>query len=99
MGKILFFVTCWNVFLRERKSSLLLVCEVKEEMVYLRFKSGKTIQFPTKISEKTIGFRNPVILCVRRVGHSCFISSTTSFELKGKASLKLDPGNLGNARF
>ena len=48
---------------------------------------------------KTLGFRNPVVSCVVRVGILVSFSLTTCFELKGKASLKLDHGNLGNARY
>ena len=52
--ELVFFVICWSVFSKKRKSiCLVLVCEVMENNMYLKFKSGKITDFSTKKSGET----------------------------------------------
>ena len=49
-----FFLIYWLLFSRKRKSTCLVwVCEVRENSMYVRFKSGKPIYFLTKKPGKT----------------------------------------------
>ena len=47
--ELVFFVICWSAFSKKRKSiCLVLVCEVMENNMYLKFNSGKITDFSTK---------------------------------------------------